>query len=486
MDFLPDITIVYQIFAGLIFINTVGAIITVFRKPRSIASVLAWLVTLTFLPGLGFLLYAFCGRGIDGDIIYRFEERHQKRISEINEAIANHNEQFPKDHLSTDVLLLENYFKAMEESPVTKGNQVDFFTDGQAKFEALFADIRAAKNNVHVEYYAFFKDKIGTKFLNLLVEKAQQGVEVRLLFDPWGANSNMKFFKPLVEAGGKVVPFITSRNLIRKTRLNYHLHRKIVVIDGQIAWTGGFNVGDQYLEVTKEFGYWRDTHARIVGTASFSLQEIFLRDWNASVMHKADMLEYETNYFVIPEEKGDVMLQIVADGPETEDQVLRGGFIKMLLDAKERVWIQSPYLIPDDSMITALLIAVRSGVDVRIMIPNKPDHPFIYRATQYYANYLQQRGVKIYLYEGGFIHAKTILMDEAIGSFGTTNQDIRSYDLNFEVSAFAYDKEVTQQLAHFFEKDMENSTFLTTEMIKNQSYWLKFKQNFSRLLSPIL
>lgn len=488
MDLKADLAIFYQIISALIFINTVVAFITVFRRPRSITSVIAWMMTLVFLPGLGFILYAFCGRGIDGETVYLFGEHHQRRIDEINEMIEGNNRHFKEQQQTSGGYLLKEYLQNMDESPLTLGNQVTFFTDGKEKFSHLFEDIKKAKDNVHVEYYAFFDDKIGNAFLDVLVEKASEGVEVRLVFDPWGGKTTVKFFRPLVAAGGKVVPFITSRNLIRKTRLNYHLHRKIVVIDGQISWTGGFNVGDQYLETSRKFGYWRDTHGRLVGTASFSLQEIFIRDWNASIKNKADLLEYEDRYFVVPplESQGETAMQIVADGPETRDQIIKDGFIKMIVTASKRVWIQTPYLIPDDSMYSALTIAVKSGVDVRIMIPCKPDHPFIYRATQYYANLFTAIGVKVYIYEAGFIHAKTILADEATASFGTTNQDIRSYDLNFEVSAFCYDKEINRQLAEIFEKDLAHCRLLTREMINKQSYWLRFKQNFSRLLSPIL
>ena len=179
-------------------------------------------------------------------------------------------------------------------------------------------------------------------------------------------------------------------------------------------------------------------------------------------------------------------MQVVADGLDDDDQILKGGFIKMILSAKKRVWIQSPYLIPDDSMLDALSIAVRSGVDVRIMIPSMPDHPFIYRATQYYANFLHKKGAKIYIYNGGFLHAKTMIVDHELSSFGTTNQDIRSYALNFEVNAFAYNQEITDELATIFKADLLESTLLTSDMIQAQSKWLRFKQAFSRLLSPIL
>lgn len=488
MNLKMDMSLLYYVLIALIALNTLGAFITVFRRPRSIESVFAWMMALIFLPVVGFILYAFCGRGIDGETLYRFKEPHKKRITEINELIQENNKHYHNTVKTVESQLLKNYFYNVEESPLTKGNQVNFFIDGEAKFEALFQDIRQAKNSVHVEYYAFFNDTIGNHFLDILIDKAKEGVEVRLIFDPWGGKTSVKFFDPLVRVGGKVLPFITSRNMIRKTRLNYHLHRKIVVIDGKISWTGGFNVGDQYLGTTKKFGYWRDTHARIVGTAAFSLQEIFIKDWNASVKKEVDTMEYETRYFVVPEpeEAGNVTMQIVADGPDSEEQILKGGFIKMLLGAEKRVWIQTPYLIPDEPVIAAMVIAVRSGIDVRIMIPCMPDHPFIYRATQHYANYLQKRGVKIYIYDKGFIHAKTLIMDDTISSFGTTNQDIRSYELNFEVSAFAYNQEVNQELAGIFEQDMQDSTLLTQEIIQNQSRWLRFKQNFSRLLSPIL
>lgn len=483
-----------QVLYVVIVVNTIGAAITVFRKPRSIASILAWLVTLVFIPVVGFILYLFCGRGLDRETVAKFKREDARKtdlitnkIELINKKISIYNHRFTDLEPGSGAKLLERYLRNIEESLLTRGNQLSFYTDGKEKFAALFEDIRNAQDNVHVEYYAFFPDEIGTEFLNVLVEKARSGVEVRLIYDPWGAKgSNAEFFQPLVDAGGKVTAFITSRNLIGKTRLNYHLHRKIVVIDGMIAWTGGFNVGDQYLGRSQKFGYWRDTHGRIVGPGSFSLQEIFIKDWNISVPDEADELDYEDRYFVFPEKEGTVSMQVVSDGPENDAAILKSAFVKMILAAEDKIWIQTPYLIPDDTMFNALLIAAQSGVDVRIMIPNMPDHPFIFRATQYYANQLTKKGIKIYNYQNGFLHAKTILMDDKICSFGSTNQDIRSYDLNFEVSAFVYDEAVTLEMQEIFLKDQENAKLLTEEAIKQQSRWLRFKQNFSRLLSPIL
>ncbi len=485
--------IIEQIILFIFIANAIGAIITVFRKPRNITTIWAWLLTLIFLPIIGFLIYAFCGRGIDGETMYRFEQEDEKRVKEINEMIRQDNQHVDynePDQLYPTAKALVKFFQNLDESPLAIRNELEFFLDGNDKFERLFIDLEAAKSNIHVEYYAFFNDHIGNRFLRILEKKAAEGVEVRMIYDPWGSpKTNRKFFQTLIKNGGQVTPFITSKNILAKTRLNYHLHRKIVVIDGQIGWTGGFNVGDQYLGESERFGRWRDTHGRIEGTASFTLQEIFIRDWNASVANKEDRMAYFPEYFVLPEKeiKKGVPMQIVADGPDSaEEQIIKDGFVRLILSAEKSVWIQSPYLVPDETMISAILIAVRSGIDVRIMVPNMPDHPFIYRATQYYANFLHQRGVKIYHYTDGFIHAKTIVVDDELATFGSTNQDIRSYELNFEVSSFIYDPAVAKQFKEIFEADMKNCIQLTDEMIANQSYWLNFKQRFSRLLSPVL
>lgn len=482
-----------EIVIAIYLVNAIVAAITVFRKQRSITTILAWLLTLFFLPVVGFVMYAFCGRGIDRQALVRFKQDDVDRRKAVFDSIVADNLTVAKfnspDNLMPAARSLGVYFNVLDKSPITLRNKINFYYDGTEKFEALFADLRAAKKNIHVEYYAFFNDKIGNRFMHILEEKAAEGVEVRMIYDPWGSpKTNKAFFAKLKANGGKVTPFITSKDIIAKTRLNYHLHRKVVVIDGQIGWTGGFNVGDQYLGESKRFGYWRDTHGRIVGTGTFTLQEIFIRDWNASVSKASEKLVYLPEYFVLPEqtaEKG-IPMQIVSDGPDSEEQIIKNGFVRLIMSAEKSVWIQSPYLVPDETMISALLIAAQSGIDVRIMVPNMPDHPFIFRATQYYANFLHQHGVKIYHYNNGFIHAKTMVVDDELATFGSTNQDIRSYELNFEVSCFIYDPDVAKEFREVFQKDMEEAILLTDEMIANQSTWLNFKQKFSRLLSPIL
>ncbi|UQS82208.1 cardiolipin synthase [Bombilactobacillus folatiphilus] len=485
-----------QIFINIVILifllNTIAAIITVFHRRRSISTTLAWLIVLILLPIIGFIIFAFFGRGIAQENLFAISNAEHVGLERLKQMVSKDlakkrpsaaNETTKKAQRQID------YFNQSEDAPVTVHNQPKIFTDGKAKFAALEQDIKAAKETIHLEYYSFFDDDLGRQILQLLTQKAQEGLEVRVIYDRWGSpGANKKFFKPLMEAGGQVMPFITSQNAITKYRLNYHLHRKIVVIDGKIGWTGGFNIGDQYLGLKPKFGYWRDTHVRIVGYAALSLQERFVLDWNASVNRHHEKILFQEKYFPINWEVPEDItpIQIVSDGPDNNFDTLKGGLMSFVMNAQKSVLIQTPYLIPDDSMLDALLVTARSGTKVKIMIPDKPDHPFIYRATQFYANLLSEKNIEVYIYNNGFMHAKTAVFDHQISAIGSMNQDYRSYSLNFEADAFLYDTKVSQQLTKIFEEDIKHCTLLTMEIINQQSRWLHFKQLFSRLLSPIL
>lgn len=476
----------------ILLLNTISALITVFHRPRNIVTTWAWILVLLLLPILGFLIYAFFGRGIAQEKIFNISNQEHiglnqlKKIAEQERFRGRRSSRYDETYYARHVI---SFFNRTEETPLTRHNEIELFDDGEKKFERLFDDVKRAKETVHVEYYAFIKSEIGQEFLDILTEKAKQGLEVRILYDPWGSGgTNKRWFKEFEEAGGQVLPFITSKNVIYKTRLNYHLHRKLVIIDGSAGWIGGFNVGDQYVGKSKKFGYWRDEHIRIKGTAALLMQERFFQDWNASVDRKTKPLVFMEKYF--PADRFNVNtnlpIQIVTDGPDSRQEILKDGFIDMIINAKKSVWIQTPYLIPDDPMFTALTIASRSGVDVRIMVPCMPDHPFIYRATQYYSNLLTNFGIKIYSYENGFMHAKTSIIDDKICSVGSMNHDFRSYSLNFEANAFIYDSQIANRIKRSFERDIDQSTLITQEVIDSQGWWMHFKQRFSRLLSPIL
>ncbi|MGM0124544.1 cardiolipin synthase [Enterococcus sp. AZ194] len=471
----------------LYFINAAVALLTILMKPRDVSAIWAWLLVLIALPVFGFFLYLFFGRGLRDKKKYQLQQSDLKELenfSQLQEKTLSVYE--PKIEIP-ELQPIADFFSLLNHMPMTQKNDVEIITDGEEKLSTLLADLRQAKKSIHIEYYAFVTDKTGQRILRVLEEKAAEGVEVRLLYDSFGSRGTTpKDFIQLKQNGGFAQTFITSQRALMKFRLNYHDHRKIVVIDGHTSYIGGFNISDQYVEPTKRFGYWRDTHLRIHGAASSLLQMRFLMDWNVSST-EPNKVSYHLDYFFTDDlAEGSTAVQVVASGPNSEKEQIKLAFIKLITSAKKRIWIQTPYLVPDDSMIAALKIAAGSGVEVKIMIPDRPDHPFIYRATQYYARQLLKENIEIQVYRGGFLHAKTLIMDDEICMVGSANQDIRSYKLNFEATAVLYDKKVIEQLEQTFVKDLEACEQMTAETVANMSAWLIFKQQISRLFSPIL
>lgn len=385
---------------------------------------------------------------------------------------------------------LPRLFLDIDQAILTEHNYVEILTDGTEKFKVLLDDIRHAQNHVHIEYYTFYNDQIGNQVRAALEEVARRGVEVRVIYDSFGSRGTThQFFKRLEALGGRAEPFFgTKKAPIHSPRLNYRDHRKIVVIDGRIGYIGGFNIGDQYLGRKPKFGYWRDTHLRVQGNAVIALQSRFLMDWNATVKNTRhnQQVSYQDQYFPLISNVGHTSMQIVSSGPDSEKEAIKLGYFKMINNARKYIYIQTPYLIPDDAIIEALMVAQMSGVEVRIMIPAFPDHPFVYRATEYYAKHLTDLGIKVYKYHHGFLHAKTVVVDDQVASVGSANLDFRSFKLNFEANAFLYGEQFAHQLKTIFEKDQEQAVLLTPEYFAKQSRWRKFKQEFSRLLSPIL
>ncbi len=480
-----------SIFNAVVVINAVLAVITVFREKRDIAAIWAWLLVLVFLPLVGFIAYAFLGRKLPKNRLFKLHKHVQMQLDErINEQRhqLGHEAKTPADEVVKRNRNAVDMFMTTDSAFLARQNKVRLFTDGNTLFHRVIRDIEDAKKSIHIEFYTFYTDKIGTEIRDLLVKKAKQGVEVRVIYDSWGSmGTTRKFFAPLREAGGHAYPFLNTRSVVLDFRINFRDHRKIIVIDGTIGYTGGFNIGDQYLGRKKKFGNWRDTHIRIIGSGVFGLQARFILDWNATsprALISEDRVD--AKYFPVTTTKGNVNMQIVSSGPDSDLQQIKMGYIKLITMATKYCWVQSPYLIPDDSVMDALRIAAMSGVDVRIMIPSMPDHPFVYRATQYYARQLAEEGVKIYYYGNGFMHAKTMVIDDEIASVGSANLDYRSFKLNFEINSFIYDQKFAQDMRNIFLNDITESDLQTPEMFAQQSLWLKFKQTFSRLLSPIL
>lgn len=368
---------------------------------------------------------------------------------------------------------------------VTEDNAVEIITDGTDKFQRLLDDIEAAQDHVHVQYYIYRGDRLGKRIRDALIRKAREGIKVRLLYDALGSRRvSKRFFKELREAGGLVEVFFPSKFSLINLRMNYRNHRKIVIIDGNLGYTGGFNVGDEYLGLNSKFGYWRDTHLRIQGNAVHALQTRFLLDWNeASKQHDTP---YVPSHFPHIEGTGKIAMQIVSSGPDAETEHIKNSYLKMINGAKQSILIQTPYFIPDASVFEAIRLACLSGIDVRIMIPNKPDHAFVYWATLSYIGELLKVGAKVFIYDNGFIHAKTLIIDSLVASVGTANIDYRSFRLNFEVNAFMYDEAIATALVQTFEHDLHVSREMTLDEYQKRSLIIRFKEAISRLLSPIL
>ncbi|MBU5256181.1 cardiolipin synthase [Tissierella praeacuta] len=474
------------IFRNILWLNILFAILLVFFERRNPTSTWLWLMVLTFLPGIGFILYLFIGQDLSKKKLFKTKEQEDYCFRDL---VTVQEKQIDKDeyrYKDPNYIKYEDLIKMhliSSESFFTQDNNVEIFFDGEDKFRALLESINNAQHYIHLQYYIFKSDGLGKKIIDALCRKAQEGVEVKLLVDGMGGRKfSKKYIRKLKASGAEIgiffppfVPFIS-------LRINYRNHRKICIIDGEEAFIGGFNIGDEYIGLSKKFGYWRDTHISIKGSAISSLQWRFFLDWRFAT--GKEITRCQT--YIGEEALGNTGIQIVSSGPDSKWPSIKDGYLKMITNAKEKVYIETPYFIPDDSIFEALKLAGLSGLDVRVMIPCKPDHPFVYWASMSYIGELLQAGVKFYTYENGFLHSKVVLMDDFVSSVGTANLDIRSFKLNFEVNAFLYDESINLKLTDRFLDDLQYCKEITIEEYNNRSNIVKIKESFSRLLSPIL
>jgi cardiolipin synthase len=463
----------------IVLIQFILVFVIIFDQRRNPTSTVGWILVLLLLPVLGFFLYLFLGQDWTKRRLFSLKARDDQRLAdealsqkkEIERIAHEHRGDLFERFLGIARMLLES-----NRAIITNDNTLTIFTDGTAKFASLFDAIRDAKHHIHLEYYIIRDDPLSRELIQLLAEKARDGVEVRLLADSMGMKVKKKGLKEFEQAGGKHAVFFP-----RIFTMNYRNHRKIAVIDGTTGFIGGYNIGEEYLG-KGPLGYWRDAAIKIQGTGVTGLQLRFFMDWNYAA---SDHLANDPIYFPETKGQGKCPVQIVSSGPDARWSQIKEGYIKMILTARESVYIQTPYFIPDDSISEALRIAALSGVDVRIMIPCKPDHPFVYWATLSFIGDLLDSGVKAYTYDNGFIHAKTIVVDGIAASVGSANFDIRSFRLNFEANEFFYDQEYGGLMKKAFLDDLPKCTEITLETYKHRSRWIKAKESVSRLFSPL-
>ena len=475
----------------VLVVNVILSGLVVFFERRNPASTWAWLLVLLFIPILGFIVYMIFGRNSKREKMFREKEKYDQevyykylfhdvhsaeKVKQQKEFIENKGKLVDAEYVTDLAHLHLNSGNWM-----TFNNQVEYFNNGKDKFESLVQDIRNAKKFIHLEYYIWRGDRLGTRLVEELTKKAAEGVEVRILYDGIGnARLPKYFFDKFHDAGGYTAAFLP-RFVVR---LNYRNHRKLAIIDGEIGYIGGFNVGDEYLGIVKRYGPWRDTHLRFRGDAIDQMQMRFIKDWNFTA--KNGIIQLSEKYFPKRPQFDGVRTQIVSSGPDTQWKNVRNGYFKMINEAESHVYLTTPYFVPDDGIFEALRVAALSGLDVRIIIPGNPDHFFVDWASMSYLGELLEAGVKVYQYEKGFIHAKVLTIDGTVASVGSANMDIRSFDLNFEVNAFMYDEVITKVLEDDFMNDLRCCVEITKEWYHRRRWWFKVHEAIARLISPML
>lgn len=473
------------------FINILFSVVIIFFQRKNPTTVWAWLLLLYFIPVLGFVLYLILGQNFHKEKMFKMKEIE----GEIKYAVRRQEESIYRKKLKLKNPELEHFKNLIlydlneGEAVLTDNNDVRVYTDGEAKFQALMEEMEHAENYIHIQYYIIRSDELWMKIEEVLIRKAAQGVEVRILFDSMGCRGRRGMsdadWKRLRSAGIQTAEFFPALLGKLQFRINYRNHRKIVIIDGRLGFIGGFNVGREYLGRNEKLGYWRDTHLCIEGSAVTSLAVRFVLDWNYAAKEN---LFLEDRLFEIPfyRRNGSNLVQIVSSGPDSGSPVIRDNYLKMIHMAKESIYIQTPYFIPDSDIRDALLIASKSGIDVRIMIPCKPDHPFVYWATYSYIGEMVEAGARCYTYDNGFLHSKCLCVDGLVSCVGTANMDIRSFSLNFEVNAVIYSADTTAELMDAFEEDILSSTLITKKKYEQREPIIRIKEQFCRLLSPVM
>ncbi len=469
----------------LIYIlNFITMIILVCFERRDPVVSLAWLFGFTAVPVLGYVVFLVFGTGMKRKVARKYAEKWRINM-DLSEKMSIEDEKKKlKEYKFLPYSDIMSYLINADNSVLTDGNDVKIYTSAKDKFSYLFEDIRNAKDSIHLLYFIIRNDEIGNELVTLLGQKAREGVIVRLLYDDIGSfRTGREMFDDLIKAGGKVTPFFPLKFFGAYSKLNHRNHRKIVVIDGKIGYTGGINVGDEYFGKC-DLSPWRDTHVRIIGPAVRYMQKAFSLDWAFST--KEDISHSIARYYPLSEKyESNKRIQIAVSGPDTNGEEIKCALIKMINSAKEHIFIQTPYFVPDQSYLNALKLASLSGVDVRLMIPGVPDKRYVYYSTQSYIGELLEAGVRVYKYNG-FIHSKTMVVDEGMCTIGTTNIDIRSFQLHFEINAFIYDSSTAVECNEIFRKDLKDSKEFTPVMYSKRSFKQRILEGFFRLFSPIM
>ncbi|WP_321305989.1 cardiolipin synthase [Marinifilum fragile] len=478
-----------QLFGALSILyalTIIATIIIVLLENRSPLKTISWILVLIFLPIFGFVVYLVFGQSFRKRKMFSMKglgDLKWLQVMSQDQKLRLNKSRFLKDeriHEKKNIMtLLLNNSKAL----LSGNNKVNVLNDGKETFTEIFKSLRKAKDHIHLEYYIIEDGELASELLEILVEKARDGVEVRVIYDDVGSWKLSKHYvETLKEAGVKVQAFLPVRFPILTSRVNYRNHRKIIVIDGTTAFVGGLNFADRYLHGIPEIGIWRDTHLKVKGEGASSLQIVFLIDW---YFVRQEVLINE-KYLPNKKAKEKCLLQITASGADSDWASIMQAYFSAITSAKRNVYISSPYFMPNSSILMALKTSAMSGVDVRVLIPNKSDSFMTYWGTLSYIEELLEAGVRIYFYKAGFNHSKIMTVDGILSTVGTANMDVRSFEQNFEVNALVYDEKVTLKLRERFLEDLQQSEEVVLEKWIQRSKMQKMKESITRLFTPLL
>lgn len=455
-----------------------ASVIVVLRENRNPIRALSWIIALIFLPVVGLVFYVFFGRSLRGlQLITRHNKRkimhkHSPRRVDINNL-----------DLLPDERSLIKLSHSLSHSPFTVNNEIEIFTDGESKFRRLKEDLRNARSSILLQYYIFLDDEIGREVSEILMEKAREGVLVKVMYDHVGSfSARNRFFKRMHEAGVATHPFFRVNFPHLANRLNWRNHRKIVVVDGETGYIGGMNIADRYVKGMEDGKVWRDTHFRIKGDIVESLIYSFAIDWN--FLKKEP---YVPDVKPIPNTlSNNCGMQLLTGGPTEQWNNLALCFLRAIGGARRTILIQTPYFLPTDSLLNALQAAALSKIDVRIMIPDHPDSKLLRYASFSYVTQCLKAGIKVYLYEPGMLHAKAMIIDDTLVTCGSTNFDFRSFENNFEGNLIIYDEKVNRTMRDIFFSDLKSCRKLTLETWRKRPLPQRLFESLFRLVAPIL
>lgn len=467
---------------------TLFTVVRIIMDTRNASKALGYLALAILLPLLGPLIYFSFGVNYRKKRIYnkklvandKLSQRMQKRIVTSTQLILELNKR-KLDGQADMVRLLLN-----DSAEPLSSNNATLLLNGEQKFPEVLAAMEEAQDSIHVQYYIYEDDAIGRALRDVMIRKAKQGVAVRFLYDDFGSQDlKRRFFKDFHAAGGESSPFFKVHFPFAASKINYRNHRKVIVIDSRVGFVGGINVSDKYINNGANELYWRDTHVKIEGPAVLSLQYHFLADWNFSAKQNV----YPDEILFPPAAqlpKGDTLTQIIASGPDYPRASIMLCFFTAIVNTRERVYLTSPYFIPNNSINDALKKAALSGKDVRLLVPGVSDSRFVNAASRSYYEELLECGVRIFCYRKGFVHAKTIVSDDNLAIVSTANIDFRSFEFNFEIGAVMYGQRICEELAQAFLKDLDDSDELSLKTLADRSKLAHLLDKGARLLSPLL